>query len=714
MDVPGLNPLQNRPIVPGQTGPEATPKGVPDLILNAPAGRTPAPPQAPAQAPFQAPSQPIIQHSVQNIMNALLEMGANPSQQNLTIAQNLANYGHPVSNQTLQIVQQALAGLPDRSAATIEAAVILLTQDLPVNSQTVMAMKQFMNGQPLPQQMQNLPKDVGALLQQMQNLPALPASTAVLPPGQAVPALLAGQTAQALPTGQSVPALALSAGQNTPALPAGQTPTLAGASVQLSAAGASALSVPVAPPAATAVQATQAVTGQTTAQVPVAGAINVPTGLPANSVAQPGVLPLGPQTGAIPAGLTQATQQIAQNIQSGQIVGQVAAQSSVVQQAAGQSQAIENRSDGVSKASEQSTALKIQALQNTGSQQQALEAVSGVEGNKNNSQQALNVNQHLQAYSQQEQKALEQLYLHLTGGNLEPIEKINPGGRATQVMSADEGIYRLIQLLGDILQLSGHLSENMQLKDYQQLFIQHQQVIQLTGLMEQKMREFQKLFHSTFPELSRQIQGLLHQDGLDIFGKLAHLIESNQEQLKEQLKHVIGDLEKQQLLQTLTQLLEQVGFQVDKVHSNLMAREMLTQNMPVHCIPLMIHANQERYAAELYIQQDYDPRDPHQRPSSEHPLKVTLTLETHNLGRVSVDMSSLNKDLSLNLKVLTRRVKLLVDERLENLQHKIEKQGHYQQTRLNCIVEPDLATRQSMLLPPKRTVRSLQRIEGIV
>ena len=93
---------------------------------------------------------------------------------------------------------------------------------------------------------------------------------------------------------------------------------------------------------------------------------------------------------------------------------------------------------------------------------------------------------------------------------------------------------------------------------------------------------------------------------------------------------------------------------------------------------------------------------------------MTLTLETHNLGRVSVDLTSLKSDLSLNLKVLTRRVKILVDERIEQLQRKIEKQGNYQVAHLTCVVEPDLETRQSMLLPAKRTVRSLQRIEGVV
>ncbi|PIQ23398.1 hypothetical protein COW36_15840 [bacterium (Candidatus Blackallbacteria) CG17_big_fil_post_rev_8_21_14_2_50_48_46] len=679
MEVPGLNPLQNRGPIQGPSSPVTPQPGVPDLILNAPGGRTaPAAPQAPAQAPYQAPAQAIVQHSTQNIMNALMEMGVNPSNQNMSIAQNLANYGHPVSNQTLQIVQQALSGLPDRSATTIEAAVILLTQELPVNSQTVMALKQLMNGQPLPQQLQNLPQNLAPVLQQMQNLPPIPAP---------IPALTNAPQNLALPPGQTT--------ANAEGLPT-QTATTgqANATVQANA------------PAQTSTAAQQGVqtaTGLAQASVPNASS---PAGSPA-ALAQTGL----PQSGQTPT-LTNS-QVAASQAPSSQAITQIAVQSSAVQQVAGQAQAIENRGDGVSKTTQQSTAQKIQAIENGENRQQALEAVSSVEGGKSSSQ-SLNINQHLpQAYAKQEQSALEQLYLHLTGGDPSTLEKLNAGA-AKQVMSTDEGLFQMLRLLGDILQLSSHLSENMQLKDYQQLFIQHQQLQQLTGLLEQKVHSFQRLFHSLFPELAKEIQQHLHTDGLDIFSKLAQLIENNQAELKAQLKHLGGDAEKQQLLNTLRDLLEQVGFQIDKVQANLVAREMLSQNQPIQCIPLMVHANQESYPAELYIRQDYDPKDPQQGPDGNLPLHITLTLETKNMGRISVDMSSLKSDLSLNLKVLTRRVKIAVDERLDELQKRIEKQGNYSLSHLNCVVEPDLETRQSMLLPPKRSVRSLRRVEGVV
>lgn len=640
VQVPGLNPLQNQQALPGALSPLAPQPGVPDLILDAPRGAHPPPAQTPTQAPYQAPHQPLIQHSVQDMAHALMEMGITPSNQNLSIAQNLANYGHPVNHQSIQIVQQALAGLPDRSAATIEASVILLTQDLPVNSQNVMAIKQFMHAQALPQQLQNLPRELAPVLQQMQSLPPLPASGQSLPttvqdaPTAPLPAPVSPQTSSTpLPSQAHSPSNPIPANTNNP-------PAVSPGPAQMS------------PP------------------LPAQGNVSIPS---------------APQVG----------------------------QNSVVQQIAGYAQAIEHRSDNPSRlAEQQSTALKVQAQELTARNPQPLNPVDTI-SERTPQQQNLNITQHLpQAYSQQEQKALEQLYLYLSGSDPHLLEALH--GQQQVLPSPDEGIYRMFQLLGHILQISAHLAENMQLKDYHQLFIQHQQIIQLTGLLEEKIRAFQQLFHSTFPLLAQNIQKHLHSDGLDIFSKLAQLIENNQAQLKQQLKHTAGDVEKQQLLNTLRDLLEQVGFQIDKVQAQLTAREILSQNQPIHCIPLLIHANQEHFPAELYIRQDYDPRNTQQGPDGQHPLHLTLTLETKNLGRVSADIRCLKQDLQLQLKVLTRRVKIAMDERLHTLQKQIEAQGHYHLTQLSCVVEPDLESRQSMLLPPKRQVRTLRRIEGVV
>lgn len=613
MDIPGLNPLSNRPIIPpgqGQTG-------VPDLILDAPKNRVPteAQPQTNAQttAPFQAPETAQIQHTTQTITTALMEMHIPPTAQNQQMAQLLANYGHAVNSHTMAIFQQAMSGLSDKSAASMEAVAILLTQDLPVNDKTVAAIKQFLNGQPLPQQLQNLPKDLGGLLQQMQQT----AQTQ--------------NTAQAQQTSQ--------AAQNAP-------------QVALQNQGAQALN---------------------------------------------------------PASNQAVTQQIAQNIQSGQAAIQTAVGSAVVQQAAGQSQAIESRTDSASKVAEQTTAQKMDAqIKLPGAENKMVQQVSDSQGS-----QSQLVNQHLPNARPSDQESMQQLYLYLQGQDPAFLDRLQ-SGRQGLTQSPEAAVFKMMQLLQDISQLAAHLGENMQLKDYSQLSLQHQQIMQITGLLETRLREFNLTISQAFPELADDIQRLLQQDGMDMFSKLAQLLDENQARLQEQLKLPGQADEKSQILSTLRQLMEQVGFQVEKIQSHLVAREMLSQNMPVHVIPLMVHANGESYPAEVFVQQNYDPRDPESHPSDERPLKVTLTLETQNLGRVAVNLSALKDDMNLDLKVLTRRVKLLVDARLDQLKHKVESNGDYKVEQLSCRVVPDLESRQSMLLPPKYPARSLRRIEGVV
>lgn len=582
MQVPGMNPLQNNAAI----GPTQAPTGVPDLILDSPQQRVPtqAQPDAPAtQAPFQAPDQPQIQHVQQSLTNALMEMNLPPTPQNLQMAQFLANYGHPVNQHTMGILKHAMAGLTDKSSAAMEAATILLTQDLPVNDKTVAAVKQLMNGQALPQQLQNLPQNLEQIMQKLQ------------------------QTTQ----------------------PAAQ------------------------------------LNGQQAAQ---------------------------------------GTQQLAQQIQSGQVVPQQAATTSVAQQAAGQSQAAEVETPQIQ---EKSTAQKIEG-QGVPKPDQLAEPKQNT--TQNTSAQNLPTAQGAQGARQSgDQQGLQQLYLYLQGQDPEFFSLLQKAGATSA--TGQQQMQGLFESLQNILQMARHLGENMQLKDFNHLPIQHQQIIQLTDLLNQELESFRQQFQQQFPELSERVGLLLQQDGMDMLSKLSQLLEDHQQQLA-RLK--AADLPEEQMLTTLRQLMEQVGVQVEKVQTHLVARELLSQNLPVHCIPMMVHANGEAFPAELYIQQDYDPQDPESGPDSHRPLKITLTLETQNLGRVAVDIATLKDNMNLDLKVLSRRVKQAMDDRLGTLQRKLEAQGNYTLDHVNCRVIPDLESRQSMLLPPKYPVRSLRRVEGIV
>jgi hypothetical protein len=633
MDIPSMNPIPQGPI-------QRSPAGVPDLILNVPP-RPQAPaqqPQAPAAMPHQAPAQAVIQHSTQNIMNALLEMHMAPTPQNQQIAQSLANYGHPVNKATMQLVQQSLTKLSDKSGAAIDAAIILLMKDLPVNDRNVAALKQLMNGQPLPQQLQNLPKDLGPLAQQLQSPAMQQAATQTRVPTPAVP------TAPNPGTNAPVP--------DTPLLPATPSP-------------------PTLP-------------GQT----------GTPAALPGQGQATPAALPgqTAPSVIALPGAPPQA-----------------AAQSSAVQQMAGQAQVIENRGD-TSKTSGQDSAQQINALQTT-NRSQSVQAPQGTTAQTQAPTQNAVPQATAPAVQHNPGQAIEAqgLQLHLAGQDMAPIEKVGPGGPQAALMTEDQ-YQQLLKLLENIQQVASRLGDSMALKQFQQLPVQHQQIIQLTGLLETRTEEFWVLFSKSFPGLARKVQGLLQDDGLDLFTKLAQLIEGNQGELAADLQH-LGDSEKAKLLTALLQLLEQTGFQVEKVHANLVGRELLTQNAPIHCIPLTIHANQEQYPAELFIEHDQD--SPYRSADGQAPMKITLTLETKNLGRVAIDLSALKKDMNVDLQVLNRRVQQIVQERLDQLKYKLE-QHTWEVQQINCRVNPELETRQTMLLPQKRVVRSLQRIEGVV
>ena len=189
---------------------------------------------------------------------------------------------------------------------------------------------------------------------------------------------------------------------------------------------------------------------------------------------------------------------------------------------------------------------------------------------------------------------------------------------------------------------------------------------------------------------------------MDLFSKLAHLIEEGKDVLKSQLKYAE--------MTEMKTALEKLGLQLEKVFSHFSARSLLMQNQSALCLPFVVQVNQEYYPAELHIQKD---RNSHHIPSIDSPSKITLSMETKNLGRVQVDLATFHKDMNVLLKVTHRRIKEAMEPQLNQLRRKLEKQAYHVQE-VQCKVELDLESRQSILLPPKQTIRSLKRIEGIV
>lgn len=569
MEIPGLNPAGRQPIAPQQ-------QGVPDLILDVPK-RSQQSPLSQSIAPHQAPQQAVVQHNLQSLTHALTEMNIPPTAQNIQIAQSLVNYGLPVNQASMQFVQQMLAHMPDKSAATVEAIVVLMANDKAVSPESVRAMKQLMNGQALPEQLQHLQKDLSQLANQLRS----------------------------------------------------------------------------------------------------------------------------PQAQAQLQQEVKVSQAILQNTQMG------AATNSAVQQSAGQAQVIENRVDGQLKLQNQTTAEKIQQIESAPKQVQATDAKA------ENTQKQANV-QNAQPLPQQgSQRELEALHIHLNkGDNSEDIldqQKMIQENRLKNI-TPEQLTKAFVRQLLELNQLLEQLTQQMTLRNFNNLATQQGQLVQLVGILQYKLNEFREMFKKLFPDLSYQALEEVDLAGMDMFSRLAHLIDEGNDVIRAQLKYAAQGLTAEQMQSAIRAALEQIGVAIEMLHAHLGAREILVPNQQALVIPFAVSANGELYPAELKIEYD---QERSRSEDGEVPTKISLTLETKTLGRVGVSLSSLKKDLSINLKVVTRRVKLMVEERLDQLQNKLEKES-FQVSYVNCRVEPDFETRQSMLIPPRQRSRSLRRVEGIV
>lgn len=369
----------------------------------------------------------------------------------------------------------------------------------------------------------------------------------------------------------------------------------------------------------------------------------------------------------------------------------------MVQQSVGQAQATQQRAELSS--TKATTAEKVQ-----------LPEAEKAQVNKTS---GLNVNpapQNLPPATGSSGRSLEHLQLGLHAGA--PLEDILQHIRSGQ-MSPEQVARHFLLLAQDILGLSERLLQAMLLKNQTQLPQNQKMMTELTGLLQYKIQEFRELFKQMFPDIAHQLASAVDLEGMDMLSRLAHLIEEGRNQVTAQLRYAteqLKNLPDEQALLNLREVLENVGQQVEKLALHFGAREVLTQNGPSMCIPFVVQVGKEQHLAELKIEQEDNPA----RHTPGHgPIKISLTLETKNLGRVGVDLSALKQDMHVDLKVLNRRVMLLVQERLSQLKHKLEDQ-HFQVQHLHCRVAPELESRHSMLLPPRQVVRSLKRIEGIV
>lgn len=88
-------------------------------------------------------------HTEASLMARLAGMGISPTLGNLRIAQQLLRYGQPLEQETISQLSQLWSQYGAGDVVRLEAMVVLLSQGLPINGQTMNAMMQLLSGGPL-------------------------------------------------------------------------------------------------------------------------------------------------------------------------------------------------------------------------------------------------------------------------------------------------------------------------------------------------------------------------------------------------------------------------------------------------------------------------------------------------------------------------------------------------------------------------------------
>jgi hypothetical protein len=125
----------------------------------------------------------------------------------------------------------------------------------------------------------------------------------------------------------------------------------------------------------------------------------------------------------------------------------------------------------------------------------------------------------------------------------------------------------------------------------------------------------------------------------------------------------------------------------------------------------MVPVNNKMFNVEVMVQRD---DKSNKKVDLGHvPLKIQLSMETNNLGKLSVEIRNLKKDLQIFLSVENNEIKEKIQLVLFKLEEKIQKLP-FELKALSCNVNPKPDQSPSILLPPKYKVFSMKRIEGVV
>jgi hypothetical protein len=219
--------------------------------------------------------------------------------------------------------------------------------------------------------------------------------------------------------------------------------------------------------------------------------------------------------------------------------------------------------------------------------------------------------------------------------------------------------------------------------------------------LEVDIEEIKEILESSFPELKEEIKT----EDENIFTNLLKMVfDDGSKEVKKTKAKMQANLNfESELLKSLTDTSKTIT-------GNFNARELLTNNQQCLCIPLTVPFNNKLYEAEIMINREDNSNK--KAEIGDVPLKINLSIQTHNMGKVVVDMSTLKTDLQVHLNLDNINIKNFVSQKLNDLQEKLDKLT-FDVKPVTCSVNPRPDESVSMLLPKKYQVMSMKRIDGI-
>jgi hypothetical protein len=160
----------------------------------------------------------------------------------------------------------------------------------------------------------------------------------------------------------------------------------------------------------------------------------------------------------------------------------------------------------------------------------------------------------------------------------------------------------------------------------------------------------------------------------------------------------------------LKSVLSEVYSKVDKISLNLQGREILSNNEKCFCIPLSIPIGELRFNGEVMVKQELDSRN---KNKGKRTLNITLCVQTKTLNTVLIDITNLDKDLQISIKVENKDIKKIFDEKMDKI-NQILKNSSYNVKPVTCSINKNTGRGNSLLIPKDSFPKSLKRIDGII